>query len=69
MLNFPCLVCRVRFRLLRRKCSPWITLAIASLKLLFVSGTDRSHEKNRWMSAVIKIDFAGFYGLLNDLLW
>jgi hypothetical protein len=44
-------------------------LTIAPLKLLFVSKMNRRYEKNRWMSAVSKIDFAGFYGLLNDLLW
>jgi hypothetical protein len=46
-----------------------VTLAIASLKLLFGSRTNRSREKIRWTIAVSKIDFAGFYGLLNDLLW
>jgi hypothetical protein len=71
MINFLGLIrsCRIRFRFLRRKCNPWITLTITPLKLLFGSEMNRRHEKIRWMSAVSRIDFAGFYGLLNDLLW
>jgi hypothetical protein len=61
--------CHIGFRFLRGKCSPWVTLAIAPLNLLFASGMNRTHEKNRCMRAASKIDFVGFYALLNDLLW
>lgn len=61
--------CYVRFRLLRYKFYPWITLMIAPLKLLKASGVNRTREKIRCMSAMSKIDFAGVYGLLKDLLW
>jgi hypothetical protein len=59
----------IGFRFLRRKANPWLTLAIAPLKLLFISGMNRCHEKIRCMVAVSRIDLVGFYGLLNDLLW
>lgn len=61
--------CCVGLRFLRYKFHPWIMLAIASLKLLIVSGLDRTHEKIRCMQAMSKIDFANVYSLLNDLLW
>jgi hypothetical protein len=70
-MNSPCGIrffC-IRFRFLRIKASPWVTLAIAPLNLLMGSGSDRIHKKIRCMRAMSKIDFAGFYGLLNDLLW
>jgi hypothetical protein len=46
-----------------------MTLVIAPLKLPFLSGIDRSREKNRWMIAVWEIDFEKVYSFLNDLLW
>lgn len=59
----------VGFRFLRYKFSPWITLAIAPLKLLVASGSDRTYTKISCMRAMSKIDFVGVYGLMNDLLW
>jgi hypothetical protein len=59
----------IGFRFLRYKFSPWCTLAIASLKLLFSSGVQHTHEKICYMKALCKIDFVGVYGLLNELLW
>ncbi|KAM3097235.1 hypothetical protein ACKFKG_06015 [Phormidesmis sp. 146-35] len=56
-------------RFLRYKLSPWITVAIAPLNLLCSSGVNRVQAKIRCMRAVSKINFAGFYGLINDLLW
>lgn len=61
--------CRVRFRFLRVKYSPWITLAIAPFNLLFTCGIHHTREKIRCMSAASKINFSEFYGLLNELLW
>ncbi|MGB8701016.1 MAG: hypothetical protein WCD18_16510 [Thermosynechococcaceae cyanobacterium] len=59
----------IGFRFVRSKCSPWITLAIAPLKMLCSSGHQRTHEQSRYLSALSKIDFVGVYGLINDLLW
>lgn len=69
--NLSCLIkcCCIGFRFLRYKFYPWITLAIAPLKILAKSGVNRTHEKNRYMSAICKINFAGVYALLNELLW
>ena len=61
--------CYIRFRLLRYRLYPWITLANTPLKLLTASGVNRTREKIRCMSAMSNIDFAGVYGLSNDLLW
>lgn len=61
--------CSIGFRFLRYKFYPWITLAIAPLKLLATSGVNRTYAKISCMSAMSKIDFAGVYGLMNDLLW
>jgi hypothetical protein len=70
-MNSPCLIqtCRIGLRYLRGKCYPWLTLAISLFNLLLSSGSNRTQHKIRWMQAASKIDFAGFYGLLNDLLW
>jgi hypothetical protein len=70
-LNRSCPIqyCCIGFRFLRYKFYPWITLAIAPLNILVKSGVNRIHEKNRYMSAISKIDFAGVYALLNELLW
>ncbi|MCY7275382.1 MAG: hypothetical protein LH702_17010 [Phormidesmis sp. CAN_BIN44] len=57
------------FRFVRYHCAPWLVLAIAPLKLLFVSGVERIHEQVRYLSAIARIDFVRVYGLLNDLLW
>ena len=71
MKNSPCLIqCGwIGYRLIRRKASPWTALMSSLLKLLFVSGVNRTHEQIRLMSAVIRIDFVKVYSLLNDLLW
>jgi hypothetical protein len=59
----------IRFRLLRYRLSPWIALASASLKLLFVEGGDRTQAQIRCMKAMSKIDFVNFYRAIDDLLW
>ncbi len=59
----------VGVRFLRYKLSPWITLAIAPFNLLFSSGMNRIQAKVQCMRAVSNLDLAGFYSLLNDLLW
>lgn len=73
-----CLIkcCWIGLRFLRYKFYPWITLAIAPLKILAASGINRTHEKIRYMSAILyegcangKINFAAVYELLNELLW
>jgi hypothetical protein len=61
--------CRIRFRFLRSKFDPWIVLAIALFKIATSSGVNRTYAKIRCMSAITKINFAGVYALLNDLLW
>ncbi|MBD3884620.1 hypothetical protein IFO70_23045 [Phormidium tenue FACHB-886] len=61
--------CCIGFRFLRYRFYPWITLAIALLNVLTSSGANRAHAKISCMKAMSKINFAGFYGLLNDLLW
>lgn len=59
----------IRWRLLRLKISPWLTLGIAPLQWCLSSGVQRTHVQIRCMGAVGKIDFAGIYELLNDLIW
>jgi hypothetical protein len=59
----------IRLRFLRYQFSPWLTLAIAPLKLLFASGTQRTYEQVRFLKSISKINFVGVYELLNDLLW
>jgi hypothetical protein len=61
--------CRVGFRFLRPKFYPWIVLAIAPFRIATSSGVNRTYAKIRCMSAMTKINFAGVYALLNDLLW
>jgi hypothetical protein len=61
--------CRIRLRLLRYKVYPWMILASAPLKILVKSGIHRTHEQNRYMSAISKINVVDVYALLNDLLW
>lgn len=70
-MGCPCLIkcCCIGFRFLRYKFYPWITVAIAPLKILATSGVNRTHEKIRYMSAMCKINFASVYKLLNELLW
>ncbi|MBD3886063.1 hypothetical protein IFO70_30665 [Phormidium tenue FACHB-886] len=70
-MNQSCIIqsCYVGLRFLRIKSYPWKTLAIVPFKLLLASGTRRTHEKCCYMRAAIEIDWAGVYGLLNDLLW
>ncbi|AKG24639.1 hypothetical protein [Calothrix sp. 336/3] len=53
----------------RKKFSPWLTLAIAPIKLCCSSGMKRTQEEIRCMVAMSKIDFVGVYAVLNDLLW
>jgi hypothetical protein len=59
----------IGFRFLRYRLSPWSALASASLKLIFVAGSDRTHEQIRCMRAMSKIDFVNFYRAIEDLLW
>lgn len=59
----------VRFRFLRYQFSPWIVLAIAPFDLLCSSGVNRTTAKIRCLKAMSKIDFAGVYEFINDLLW
>lgn len=59
----------IGFRFVRYRCSSWFLLAIALLKLPFVSGAERIHEQIRYFKAIARINFVGVYGLLNDLLW
>jgi hypothetical protein len=61
--------CRIRFRFLRSKSDPWIVLAIAPFRIATSSGVNRTYAKIRYWSAITKINFAGVYALLNDLLW
>jgi hypothetical protein len=70
-VNDSCLIkCSfIGFRFLRYKFHPWIALVTSPIHLLMASGSDRTRAEISWMSAVSKIDFAGVYGLLNDLLW
>lgn len=57
------------FRFMRYQCFPWLSLAIALLKLPFASGVKRIREQVRYLNAITRIDFVDVYGLLNDLLW
>jgi hypothetical protein len=61
--------CRLGCRFLRPKFYPWIVLAIAPFRIATSSGVDRTYAKIRYWSAMTKINFAGVYELLNDLLW
>jgi hypothetical protein len=70
-MSFLCLIqCGyIGFRFLRYKYSPWLILAIAQIRLLASSKVQRTREQIRYMRAISRIDFAGVYALLNDLLW
>jgi hypothetical protein len=46
-----------------------MTLAIVPLKLLYASEAQRTHLQISYLSALIRIDFVGVYGVLNELLW
>jgi hypothetical protein len=61
--------CRIRVRFLRSKSDPWIVLAIAPFRIATSSGVNRTYAKIRYWSAMTKINFAGVYEFLNDLLW
>lgn len=61
--------CYTGFRVLHYKFHPWIVVLLAPIKVLASSGVNRTYEKIRCISAMSKIDFASFYGLINDLLW
>ena len=60
---------RIWFRLFRQKTYPWIILAIAAYKLVYLCGNEQDREKARLMAALAKIDFVAFYAFINDLLW
>lgn len=66
-----CLIqcCYVGFRFLRYKAFPWVTLAIAPIKLLTASGMNREFIKARCLITLGKINFAAVYEFINDLLW
>ena len=53
---------------LRYRFSPWVVLAIALLNLPFSSGSNRITTKIRCLRAMSKIDFAGVYEFINELL-
>lgn len=59
----------IGWRFVYNQCAPWLMLAIASIKLIFVSGVERSYVRIRYFSAIARIDFIGVYELFNDLLW
>ena len=59
----------VWLRFFRRKTSPFVTIAIASSKVIYLCGTEQKKEKNRLAVALAKIDFVKFYAFINDLLW
>ncbi len=70
-MSFLCLIqCGyIGLRFLRYKASPWLTLAIALIKLLSSYKAQRTREQIRCMRAISRINFVSAYGLLNDLLW
>ncbi|ARV61090.1 hypothetical protein BZZ01_22915 [Nostocales cyanobacterium HT-58-2] len=57
-----------RIRILR-KTYPWATLAIAAYRLTYSNGVKRNREKIRFLMAYFKINFAGIFSLMNDLLF
>lgn len=59
----------IGWRFVYSQCAPWLMLAIASIKLIFVSGVERSYVRICYFSAIARIDFIGVYELFNDLLW
>jgi hypothetical protein len=69
-IDLPCFIQsgKIGFRFLRHKCDPWMTLIFSLPKLLFGSEVDRRREQIRCLIAISKINFVGFYSLLNDLL-
>jgi hypothetical protein len=56
-------------RFLRYKAHPWTALVTAAIAVLTSSEGDRTEANIAWMRAIGRIDLAGVYGLLNDLLW
>ncbi len=59
----------VWFRFVRRKTYPWVILAVALSKVIYLSGTEQKREKTRVMVALAKLDFGKIYAFMNDLLW
>jgi hypothetical protein len=58
----------VGLRFLRYKAHPWKALVTAAIALTS-SERDRPEAQIAWMRALLRIDLAGVYSLLNDLLW
>lgn len=59
----------IGFRFLRYKASPWLTLAIAPIKLFTSSKAQRTCEQIRCMRAISRINFVSVYEVLNEVLW
>lgn len=59
----------VWLRLFRRKTYLWLLLGVASIRVIYLGGTEQQREKARWMVALAKLDFVKIYGFMNDLLW
>ena len=59
----------VVLRFMRYRFWPWVTLVVVPFNLLWSSGGQRTHAHNRYLRALIRINFAPVYALLNELLW
>lgn len=59
----------VWFRFVRRKTYLWMSLAIATSKVIYSNETEQNKEKVRLMVTLAKIDFVKIYAFMNDLLW
>ncbi|BAY48957.1 hypothetical protein SAMD00079811_65860 [Scytonema sp. HK-05] len=57
-----------RIRILR-KTYPWTVLAITACRLTYLNGVKRNREKNRFLMAYFRIDFASILSLMNDMLF
>lgn len=59
----------VLLRFFRRKTYPWMILAIATCKVVYLCGTEQDREKARLQIALARIDVVSIYAFINDLLW
>lgn len=60
---------RIYLRLWRRKTYPWVALALAACRVIYLCGSEQEREKVRLMVALTKIDFVCVIEFINDLIW
>jgi|GEM_PF-4959484 hypothetical protein len=56
------------FRLARRKATPWLVLALSTLKLTWTCGAEHTKEQARLMTALTKISFVHWFELAQEIV-